>query len=200
MRALFLRIELEARQRGMPGLFEVTLTVEAGALDVEDVVARCMQQRLLRHPGVPLEYEWGSVAFRSLPERIRLPGPTKAYSPELLDYCFDWNADLPEHAGLICRAAGAEGVIVNEVRAVVALAWTNVSETVAEKRSRPPTSLFGKATNQVPGGEFAIIYICYPEGAREELANRRVQAIADRLQDWEHSASFRIPLVYISRL
>lgn len=200
MRALFQRIELEARHRGMTGLFQLTLTAEAGALDVEEVVAKCMQQRLCRHLGVPLEYDWGSVAFRKLPPCISLPGPTKTYSPELLEYCFEWNTDLPKHDGLICRAAGAEGVIVTEVRAAVALAWTNLSEIVAEKRSRPPTSLFGKATNQVPGGEFAIVYICYPEGAREELANRRVRAIADRLQEWEHSASFRIPLVYISRL
>lgn len=200
MRALFLQIEAEARKRGLTGIFELTLTVEANAIDVDDVVSRCMQQRLRPRPGQPLDYLWGSVAFRRVPQRVRLPGPTKAYSPELLEFCFDWNPDLPEHDGLVCRAAGAEGVLVHEVKGAIALAWTNLSEIVAEKRSRPPTSLFGKATNQVPGGEFAIVYICYPEGAREEIADRRVREIASRLQDWEYSAAFRIPLVYISRL
>lgn len=200
VRGLFLRIEAEARERGLTGVFELTLSVQHKDLDVAAITARCMQQRLHQHPHLPLHYDWGSIAFRRIPSRIDLPGVTKAYSPELLAYCFDWNPDLPEYDGLICRAAGAEGVMVDEVRGAIALAWTNMDKVVAEKRSRPPTSLFGKATNQVPGGEFAIVYICYPEGAREEIADRRMQEIASRLQEWEHSASFRIPLVYISRL
>jgi hypothetical protein len=200
MRGLFLGIEAEARERGLTGVFELTLSVEHKGLDIEAITARCMQQRLHRYPHRPQQYDWGSVAFRRIPPSIGLPGATKAYSPELLEYCFDWNPDLPQHDGLICRAVGAEGVMVDEVRGAIALAWTNVDKVVAEKRSRPPTSLFGKATNQVPGGEFAIVYICYPEGAREEIADRRMQEIASRLQEWEHSASFRIPVVYISRL
>lgn len=200
MRALFFRIEAGAHERGLTGVFELILLAEHKDLDMEAITARCMQQRLLRHPDRPLQYEWGSVAFRRIPPRIGLPGATKAYSPELLEYCFDWYPDLPEYDGLICRAAGAEGVMVEEVSGAVALAWKNIAEVAAEKRSRPPTSLFGKATNQVPNGEFAIVYVCYPEGAREEIADRRMQEIAARLQEWEHSARFRIPLVYISRL
>lgn len=200
MRALFLRIEAGARERGMTGVFELTLSAEHKDLDMEAITACCMQQRLHRHPHRPLQYGWGSVAFRRIPLRVGLPGVTKAYSPELLEYCFDWNPDLPVHDGLICRAAGAEGVLVQEITGAVALAWTNTAEVVVEKRSRPPTSLFGKAANQVPGGEFAIVYISYPEGAREEIADRRMQEIAKRLREWEHSASFRIPLIYISRL
>lgn len=200
MRQLFLRIEAEARERGLTGVFELTLAVEHQGLDMEEITGRCVQQRLHRHPHRPLHYDWGSVAFRRIPLRIGLPGATKAYSPELLEYCFDWNPDLPKHDGLICRMTGAEGVMVDKVQGAVALAWTNVADVVVEKRSRPPTSLFGKAANQVPGGEFAIVYICYPEGAREEIADRRMQEIASRLQEWEHSASFRIPLIHISRL
>jgi hypothetical protein len=51
----------------------------------------------------------------------------------------------------------------------------------------------------MPGGEFGIVYICYSEGAREEIADRRVAQIAERLKEWEHSAAFRIPVVIISR-
>ncbi|MEH3123037.1 MAG: hypothetical protein PGN16_13850 [Sphingomonas phyllosphaerae] len=200
MRLLFARLRREALARGACGVFDLKLTVEGSAIGIEEVVARCVQQRLAPDPAKPLNYAWGSVAFRRRPERLRLPAPTKAYSPKLLKYVFGWDEDVPRHDGLICQADCIEGAMVEEVVRGVAMRWTNRAEAVADKRSRPPTSLFGKATGQMPGGEFGIVYICYPEGAREEIADRRVERLAERLKEWEHSAAFRIPLVYIDRI
>ena len=200
MRSIFVRLRHEALRRGACGVFDLELRVEPGAVGVEEVVARCIQQRLAPKPRKPLDHAWGSVAFHPRPRLLTLPGPTKAYSPRLLRHAFGWNEDLPSHDGLICQADCAEGAVVEGVRDGVALRWTNRTVEVAEKRSRPPTSLFGKATGQMPGGEFGIVYICYSEGARAEIAGRRVELIAERLKEREHSAAFRIPLVYLSRI
>jgi len=200
MRTLFTRLEQEARKFGLFGLFELRLTIEAGALDIEEVAAKCLLQRFPAHPERPLSYPWGSVAYRERPMRFDLPSPTKAYSPEMLEFAFGWNADLPEWDGIICKTLAPEGVIVDEVRAGIAIAWTNLNATAVAKRSRPPTSLFGSATNQMPGGEFGIIYLAYNEGAREEIADLRVEELKKRLQEWEHSAAFRIPVTFLIRL
>ena len=60
--------------------------------------------------------------------------------------------------------------------------------------------LVGSAMSQIPPGEFGMIYLAYHEGAREEIANRRVQAFMDRMPEWEHSGSIRVPLALLVRL
>ncbi|MEG8016049.1 hypothetical protein [Sphingomonas sp. 22R3R2A-7] len=104
---------------------------------------------------------------------MELPASTKAYNPQMLHHAFDWDSDLPEWDGLICRVDTPEGVIVSQVSDPIALTWRNSSTIVVEKRSRPPTSLFGAATKQIRGGEIGIVYLAYNEGAREEIADRR---------------------------
>jgi hypothetical protein len=200
MRELFVRLDAEARRRGLYGVFELHLTVEAKLLALDEVVVKATLQRLTAHPENPLTYPWGTVAFREVPRRVSLPGATKAYSPDMLDHAFDWNSDLPEWDGLICKAETAEGVMIDEVRDGVALAWSNVSPSAIDTRSRSPTSLFGSATKQMPGGEFGIVYLAYNEGAREEIADLRVQQVSDRLKEWEHSAMFRLPVSFLTRL
>ncbi len=200
MRALFSRLDAKVRALGMFGVFELSLTVEAELVDVDAVADKAALQRFAPRPDHPVIYPWGSIAFRDIPRRIALPQPTKAYSPDMLEYAFDWESDVPDWDGLVCKVRSAEGVSVDEVRDGVALAWRNDAAAAIVKRAKPPTSLFGKAANQIPGGEFGIVYLAYMEGAREEVANRRVEQVLDRLQDWEHSAMFRIPHVIVNRL
>jgi hypothetical protein len=200
MRELFDRLAAAARLRGMTGVFEIRLNVEAVQLDFQEVVARCVEQRLTLRPSRRRAYGWGDVAFQRRPTRLRLPGQTKAYSPEMLEYAFGWDSDLPQWDGLVCKVDTPEGAVVSEVCGAVAMVWRNDAEVVIEKRSRPPTSLFGKALGQVPPGSFGIVYLCYAEGAREEIADRRLEATLARLKEWEHNANIRVPLVIVPRL
>lgn len=200
MRNVFSRLEHEARRKGLFGVFELRLCVEASELDVEDIIQRCLLQRLVAHPERPLTYPWGSVAYREGLARVEMPGATKAYSPDMLDYAFDWNSDLPEWDGLICKAETAEGLLLDTVRGPIAMAWSNTTPSVVTKRSRPPTSLFNSASQQIPGGEFGIVYLAYNEGARKEIADERVAQIGQRLHEWEHEATFLIPATFVTRL
>lgn len=78
MRDLFHLLRAGVISRGQFGTYEVAFSVEASAVDITDVAATCLRQRLAAHPERPLAYPWGSVAFRPLPGRVDLDEVTKA--------------------------------------------------------------------------------------------------------------------------
>ncbi|WP_354132065.1 hypothetical protein [Bradyrhizobium sp. RT4b] len=57
---------------------------------------------------------------------------------------------------------------------------------------------FSAASFQVPPGD-GLVYVSYNEGGRSEVADIRVQAFGERVQDFEHSAKSRIPIAVLSR-
>jgi hypothetical protein len=199
MRDLFQHLQTIASERGQFGLFELELTVEASRVDVLDVAAKCLLQRLAARPERSLAYPWGSVAFRAQPAQVDLDGPTKAYSPILLDQVFGWDMEMPAWDGLICQIDAAPGAVLNRVRSPVGLAWRVVAQGAIIKRSRAPVGLFSKAVTQIPRGEFGLIYVAYAEGARPDVADNRTQAFLDRIQDWEHDAGIRVPASFLVR-
>lgn len=200
MREVFVALSTEARRRGQFGRYALTLKVEAFAIDVAEVARALLAQHLAPHPNKPTTYPWGEVAFSELPRRLPLPEVCRAYSPRVLNYAFDWNSDLPEWDGLICRFEAALGGQVDECRGAVGLVWTNLSEHAVKKRAFAPVRLFMDAMGQVPPGEFGIIYCAYVEGAREEIADRRLGNYTKRLSDFEHAGSIGLPISYLVRL
>jgi hypothetical protein len=200
MRQLFIELEAEALKKGMRGRFALRLNVEIEKAPVRDIVAALARQRLAPHPGRPLDYAWGSVAFHELPLRVRLPGYTPVYSPNMLAAVFGWDSDLPEWDGIVCRVNAEGQVATDEVAQAVGLVWSNVSPEALRKRSWSPLDLFGDAMGQIPPGEFGMVYLAYHEGAREEVADRRLQTFIDRMREWEHSATIRVPISYLVRL
>ncbi|QEX15431.1 hypothetical protein FRZ44_07150 [Hypericibacter terrae] len=200
MRRLFSQLEIESNKRGLYGRFDLHLKVESNAIPSNDIVAGLISQRLAPHPDRPLDYPWGSVAYHQLPYRMSLPEVTRLYSPNMLKAAFGWNSDLPEWDGIVCRVDNGREASVGEIRRPIALAWSNVADAAVKKRAWSPLDLFGDAMGQIPPGEFGIIYLAYHEGAREEIANRRIQNFLDRMPEWEHSASIRVPISFLVRL
>lgn len=199
MREIFELVRSEATPLGINGRFELQLTEEARSLDLHEVARSMIRQRLAAHPERPLEYPWGSVAFRPLPSLVALASATKMYSPDMLQQTFGWDCDLPEWDGIICRADTTD-VVVDEARAPLAIVWTNTSDAAVQRRAWSPLDLVGKAMSQIPPGEFGMIYIAYHEGAREAISDSRVDEFMKRLPDWEHSANIRVPLALLVRL
>jgi hypothetical protein len=152
------------------------------------IVARMISQRLAPHPERAVEYAWGSVAYRHIGRRDSLPGVTRRYSPNMLTSVFGWDTDVPEWDGIVCKVDGGMPLL-DEVRHPIALAWDNDSTIAVRRRSWSPLDLFGDAMSQIPKGEFAIVYLTYHEGARAEIADRRVQSFMDKMHDWMHSAA-----------
>lgn len=200
VRDIFLALEQAAAAKGLAGRFELHLTVEIGLAPASEIVARMISQRLAAHPERPVEYPWGRVAYHQLPRRLLLRRPTRLYSPAMLQAVFGWNSDLPEWDGIVCRVHGGGEALVDLVRSPIALLWSNASAKAIQRRAWSPLDLFGDATKQIPPGEFGIIYLAYHEGARAEIADRRVQQFFSRMSEWEHAASIRIPISFLVRL
>ena len=199
MRQLFLTLEVDAKKKGLTGRFELFLSIEAHLMPVAEIVARLVSQRLAAHPERHTEYSWGKVAFVPLPKHIDMPA-TRIYSPHMLRAVFNWNSDLPEWDGLVCRVRGDGGFEIDRVSQPVGLVWRNTTRKAMQRRAWSPVDLFGDATNQITPGEFAIIYVAYHEGARAEVADERLERFFDRVSKWEHAASIRIPISFLVRL
>ncbi len=199
MRELFLSLEIEAKRKGLTGRFEVFLSVEAKQMPAEEVVARLISQRLAAHPERHTEYPWGSVAFVSLPRRLDIP-PTRLYSPHMLRAVFDWNTDLPDWDGVVCRVNGGGGFDIDHVTHPIGLIWRNTTRKAVQRRAWSPIDLFGDATNQITPGEFGIIYLAYNEGTRAAVADERLERFFNRITEWEHPGSIRLPISLLVRL
>jgi hypothetical protein len=200
MNRLFQVLESDARNKGVWGRFTLALGIEAEMAPVIDVAASLLRQRLAARPERPLTYPWGSVSYKELPRRLFLPGTTRAYSPRLLSFAFGWNPDVAEWDGLICRVGCAGAAWIDEVDQPVGLLWSNTSQQAMKKRSWSPVDAFGDATNQIPPGEFGIIYVAYQEGTRAQIADLRMESFIDRIREWSHQGSIRIPIAFLTRL
>lgn len=186
MRALFLRLEAEARKAGMWGNFLVQLSVEASEAPVDEIVAKLIQQRFAGGRGRRVQYAWGTVAYFENRARVDLPGETRLYSPNMLEEVFGWNTDLPEFDGLVCRVSNDREPRVAEARHPVALLWSNHSAQALKKRAWGPGSVVTDALAQVPSGDFGIIYVAYQEGAREKMADGRTDGFKEWMSAMEH--------------
>ena len=184
MRDLFLRLRAAARRRSLCGRFSLRLDVEALTINQEDVVARLISQRLGSHPERELVYPWGRTAFIELPRRLELRETTRLYSPTMLEQAYGWRSDLPEWDGLCCWIGNARALTMSYVEEPLGLIWSNTSGAAMRKRTWAPTNLFGGAMDQIPPGEFGVIYVAYCEGAREEVADLRLSAYIERIRTW----------------
>jgi hypothetical protein len=200
MNRLFRILDDGARSEGLCGRFTLDLAVEAETVPIGDVVASLLRQRFAAHPERSITYAWGSVSYQELPRRLILPGQTRAYSPNMLSFAFGWNSDLPNWDGLICRVECAGAAWIDEVEQPVALLWSNKSQQAVKKRSWSPIDAFGEATSQIPPGEFGIIYVAYQEGTRTHIADLRTESFRDRVREWSHPGSIRIPIAFLTRL
>jgi hypothetical protein len=199
MRGLFDLLHAAATVRGQFGKYELTFSVEASEIDIAEVAKTCHLQRLAARPERALDYPWGSVAFRPLAARFDLVGPTKAYSPNMLEEVFGWTFGMPEWDGFICKIAEPSGAVLDRVTSAVGMAWCVATDAAITKRSRAPLALFAKAVTQMPVGEFGLVYVAYPEGARSEVADNRTDAYIQRIQEWVHDAKIRIPATFLVR-
>jgi hypothetical protein len=200
MRRLFGVLDTHAKDKAAWGCFRLTLSIEVAMISIDEIVATLLRQRLAARPERPLTYPWGSVSYRELPRRLVLPGKTRAYSPNMLSFAFGWNSDLPDWDGVICRAGCDRQAVIDEIEQPVGLLWSNKSQRAIKNRSWSPLDVFGNATNQIPPGEFGIIYVAYQEGTRAEIADLRTEAFLARVRDWSHPASIRIPIAFLTRL
>jgi len=199
IRLLFYRIHSVCRNRGINGVFNIQLKVKTNKIPIEDITKIAVSLRLSPYPGKELEYDWGKISFKPLPGTVHVPN-TKLYSPIFLKSVFNWDTDLPEHDGIICKVKSPDDIFVNVARNPIGLIWSNFSTESIKRKTWTVASSFGKATKQVPPGEVGIIYLCYHEGTRPENVNRNLDFLIKQMEQWEHDASIRLPVSFAIRL
>jgi hypothetical protein len=199
MRALFGRLREASIARGMFGIIDLTITVEAEALPVDAIVAAFAQQRLAIRPTAPTRYAWGQIAFHEARPRHTFDD-TRLYSPYFLRTVFGWNTDLPSHDGIVCQVDPPDSIFVNSAKRPLALTWNSDGPQSIRRRSRSVAALFGQAVHQMPAGSVGIVYVAYNEGNREDVADERVRLAKERLKEWTHEWHIRVPIALVNRL
>lgn len=199
MMALFESLYDRAYKKGMWGIFSLELFHEPKYEAIDDIVDRLVGQRFYVTPEKKTNFEWGTVAFEELQNRIYGP-QTKLYSPMFLEGVFGWNFDIPSHDGIICKVNTPDDIIIEMVEKPIGLSWCITSPVSIKKRARSPIDLYGSAMRQIPPGELGIVYVCFQEGARELIADNRIDVLKNRLKDWYHSAAIRVPISFFTRL
>lgn len=144
--------------------------------------------------------QWGSLAIRGLPLRGDVPG-TRLYSPDFLQRVFDWSPAQSEWDGLLCEVEAPERIAVEKFSQPLCLKWRSESEEALTKKARGVTSLWADAVRQIPDGEIGFIYIAYPEGAREAIADARTRHILEYMgKECWHRWSVQVAVTMITRL
>ena len=141
---------------------------------------------------------WGTVAIETLPYSLDLPR-TRFFSPDYLATVFGWHEGT-EWDGLSCEVDPVDGIFVHRVRNPRCLKWVSNGATPNLKKSRGVTSLWGRATQQIPSGDLGFVYIAYPESNRDSLADARTQEIRDACKRWMNRWSMLIGATFINRL
>ena len=199
MRNLFFDIHRACKKLGISGIFNLKLKVEANDMTAKDIANIAVSLRLSPYPGKELEYDWGKISFQPLPDTFYVPD-TKLYSPNFLKSVFNWDNDLPEHDGIICKVKSPDENFVNVAHNPVGLTWSNFSTESLKRKTWTVASSFGKATKQVPPGEVGIIYLCFHEGTRSANADKKIDLLNCQLEQWAHDASIRLPVSFAIRL
>jgi hypothetical protein len=194
---LYEAIRDELRRRHVS--VEVRFRVEVSAIPTTEFCAAVLP--LLdggidrREVGMP----WGSIAIEVLSYTKEI-SRTRLFAPDYMAEIFNWNVDDACWDGISCEVDAPNSVLVHRARNPRCLKWVSCSETATTKKSRGVTSLWGRATQQIPAGDFGCIYIAYPEGNRSEVADARTRDVMEASKRWTHRWSVNIGLTIVNRL
>ena len=197
VKSLFDAFLPEARKQDRYGSLEVTFLVEAK--DVEPTTFLDAALAAVQTQDAVVKAPWGNVVFRSL-RYFSTVVPTRLYSADYLESAFRWQQQQKEWDGIYCDVEPPTEIIVGSFRSPLCMKWKCTNETAILKKSRGVSSLWNKAIKQVPPGEIGFVYIAYPEGPREEIADARTTHILETMADAWHTWYIRVPVTVISRL
>ena len=113
---------------------------------------------------------------------------------------FDWNSDLPDFDGIMCRVDAVNNFVIESVRRPLALRWKSTSEIARLHKARTVLTLLNEALDQIPTGEMAIIYLAIWEGSRAEIADDRLEYIGKEMEGATHRRGISAPLILVNRL
>ena len=178
VRVLYEDLRQFAQEAGLHGIVEVSFSRPIAAVE-RSVFIQSMTAALNQMAdSSPSTTEWGEFSYQRLPYSGAI-SHTRLYSPDFLQQVFRWSPQDNDWDGLLCEVEPPVGILVREFRLPFCLKWRSESPEALIKKARGVTSLWAKATKQIPPGEIGFIYIAYSEGQRSGLADARTRYILD---------------------
>lgn len=199
VRAMYHATSTVLRSHGIFGVVEVEFVLEVAAIPIGEFASSVVRQARYGLERAEAVYPWGKVKFSTIPSRLEF-GTTKLYSPVYLDTVFGWNGDVPEFDGIVCQSMDNKTLITSRAVEPIALKWRSRSPDAQNKKQRAINALLSDAASQVPAGEIGIFYICYQEGASEDMADGRSVRLKSEVRDWYHRRGISIPAFFVNRL
>jgi len=193
---LFTSAANECLSKSIFGVFDIDFTVELDKVDMVKFTEALRRQPLAAGQ---VTYDWGTVKLQKLPSEIRFKA-MGLYTPVFLKQVFDWNSDLPDFDGIMCRVDAVDNFVIESVRRPLALRWKSTSEIARLHKARTVLTLLNEALDQIPTGEMAIIYLAIWEGSRAEIADDRFQNINTEIEGATHRRGISVPLILVNRL
>jgi hypothetical protein len=196
IQALFTSATNEFLSKSISGVFDIDFTVELDKVDTIKFTEALRRQPLAAGQ---VTYDWGTIKFQELPYEIGFR-TTGLYTPVFLKQIFDWNSDLPDFDGIICRVDPVDNFVIGSVRRPLALRWKSTPEIAKLHKARTVLNLLNEALDQIPTGEMAIIYLAIWEGSRAEIADDRLEYINKEIEGATHRRGISAPLILVNRL
>jgi len=193
---LFTSAANECLSKSIFGVFDVDFTVELDKVDTVKFAEALRRQPLATGQ---VTYDWGTVKLQELPFETGFKA-MGLYTPACLKQVFDWNSDLPDFDGIMCRVDAVDNFVIGSVRRPLALRWKSTSEIARLHKARTVLTLLNEALDQIPTGEMAIIYLAIWEGSRAEIADDRFQNINAEIEGATHRRGISVPLILVNRL
>jgi hypothetical protein len=197
---LYLEIRKPLLKKGIHSSIELSFSLPVLSISrdklIEQVVGLALENRDIE----TFKTEWGALAVRRLPFWSAI-GATRLYSADFLEEIYKWEPAQRDWDGLLCEVEEPSGIVVERAKCPLCLKWRSESAETLTKKARGVTSLWADAVKQIPDGEAGFIYIAYPEGARESLADARTSHILEYMGKklW-HRWSVLIPVTVVIRL
>jgi hypothetical protein len=180
-------------------MIEASFSEEIRAVDESSFVAGVSALLTGRRDRREARLDWGHISVETLNYIVDFDR-TRLFSPDFLSRVFGWMPDEGKWDGISCEVDTADATLIRRAKNPRCLKWVSRNSNGLIKKSRGVTSLWGKATQQIPAGNLGFIYICYPEINRSELADARTRAILDACQRWTSRWTVQIGATTINRL
>lgn len=197
-RSIFVASREKVLGAGLAGIIEAEFQVELETLDQGQVITTLSKLLLSKREGRTMYNSWGKIAWHRLPETVPV-AQTRLYGPRFLRTVFGWS-EVPSHDGIVCQVNQPSGLVIERASGPVCLKWNSASRAALLKKTRAVSALVADAHEQIPKGESGIVYVCYNESARANIADSRTRLIGEQLSQWRHSAKVRAPVVFVNRL
>jgi len=197
---LYLEIRKPLLKQGIQSIIELSFSDPVHLISREKLIETVVDIALENRNIETFATEWGTLAVRKLPFWSAIDA-TRLYSSDFLEQVFRWEPAQSDWDGLVCEVEDPSGIIVERAKRPLCVKWRSESAEALTKKARGITSLWADAVKQIPDGEVGFVYIAYPEGAREPLADARTSYILEYMGKklW-HRWSVLIPVTMVIRL